>query len=340
MFLLGIFVLFLGLVIFLLSGFLTPLVLGILFASLSYRFYIWIRKAVNGHATLAALLVVIAITFLIIIPFLTLTTLLANEALQLFLTSRESFALNHPLMQTAASFLARFNIDLPGVFQEQVAPTLQNIGGFLTRQIGNLLSNALLFTLDFFILILTVFYLLRDGQALGSFLMEVSPLADRDNIKLFQTFLETGRAVFYGNFVSAVAQGTLGGIGFALFGLSAPVLWGTVMAFLAFIPFLGAYLIFIPATIYLFLTADLSTVILFFLFNLLLVSTVDNIIKPKLISAKIRVHPLFTMLAVFGGIKLFGILGIIYGPLIASIFLVLFDMYRERVKPALLRPVP
>lgn len=320
---------------FVFLGFLTPLVIGILLASFTHPLYERLRASLRQKSNAAAFIIVAAIVVVVIIPFLGLATLIAREAFNLFLEHQGELAWDQPLAQAARGFFNRFDIDIAEVFETQISPTLETIGLFLTRQVGNIVSNAFLLTLDFFILILTVFYLLRDGRALGKFLMEISPLSDRDSLRVYRTFRETGRAVFYGNFVSAIAQGVLGGLGFFLFGLSSPIIWGTVMTFLALVPLLGAYLIFIPATLYLFLNGQTLMGIGFFIYNVLLVSTVDNIIKPKMISAKTRIHPLFAMLAIFGGIQAFGLLGIIYGPLIAAVFLVLFEIYKERVKPEL-----
>ena len=324
-----------ALVGFIFLGFLTPIVIGVLLASFTHPLYERLRASLKGSPNAAAFIIVAAIVIVIIIPFLGLATLIAREAFNLFLEHQGEFAWDQPIAQAAQEFFGRFDIDVEEIFKTQISPTLETIGLFLTRQVGNIVSNAFLLTLDFFILILTVFYLLRDGKALGTFLMEISPLSDKDNLRVYRTFRDTGRAVFYGNFVSAIAQGVLGGLGFLLFGLSSPILWGTVMTFLALIPLLGAYLVFIPATLYLFLAGETLMGIGFSLYNVILVSTVDNFIKPKMISAKTRIHPLFAMLAIFGGIKAFGLLGIIYGPLIAATFLVLFDIYKERVKPEL-----
>lgn len=336
--LLGLFIIFLFLIAFMLGGFLTPLVLGILLASFSHPLYEKFAVRLKWNPNLAALLIVALITVVIIIPFLGLTTLLTKEAFNLLIQNKDQFAWDKPIAQTLQELFTRFNIDIVDIFETQISPTLENIGLFLTRQIGNFVSNVFVLTLDFFILILVIFYLLRDGRDLGKFLMEISPLGDRDNLRLYRTFRETGRAVFYGNFVSALAQGILGGLGFFMFGLASPIIWGTIIAFLALIPLLGAYLVFIPATLYLFLKGETFLAVGFLLYNLLLVSTVDNVIKPKMISAKIKIHPLFIVLTIFGGIKIFGLLGIIYGPLIAAVFLVLFEIYKERVKPELEEP--
>ena len=106
-----------------------------------------------------------------------------------------------------------------------------------------------------------------------------------------------------------------------------------VISFLALIPLLGAYLVFIPAAIFLLLKGSTLVAIGFLAYNLFIVSTIDNIIKPKMISARIKIHPLFAVLTIFGGIKLFGLMGIIYGPLIAALFLVFFEIYKEKLKP-------
>jgi predicted PurR-regulated permease PerM len=171
--------------------------------------------------------------------------------------------------------------------------------------------------------------MLRDGKKFGEYLIKLSPMKTDKEIGLFETFRDTGKAVFYGNFISAVVQGILGGIGFAIFGIGSPIFWGAIMVFFSLIPLLGPFVIFIPASIYLFAIGDTTNAIIFLLYNILIVSSVDNIIKPRIISGKVDVHPLIMILAILGGLSAFGIMGIIYGPLIATLFLAVLKVYLE-----------
>jgi len=175
---------------------------------------------------------------------------------------------------------------------------------------------------------LSIFYGLRDGDKLKKALIKISPLDENDEIIIFSKLKEVSRAIFYGNLVSAAAQGFLGGLGFFIFGLGSPVLWGTIMAFLALIPVLGPFLIFIPAAIWMWLTGgNIGIIIVFLVYNIVLVSGVDNILRPIFIGNKIKTHSFLVILSVLGGLSLFGLWGIIYGPVILVTFLTLAGLY-------------
>jgi len=206
------------------------------------------------------------------------------------------------------------------------------LGLTLSKEVGGIISNAVSLILNFFVMAMTLFYLLRDGEKFSKFLIDLSPLKTREELNLYKTFHDAGKAIFVGNFVAAMVQGLLGGIGFAIFGIPSPVLWGAVMGFLALIPFLGPYIIFLPAGVYLFATGSLTMGIIFLIYNIFIVSTIDNFIKPILIGDKISIHPLLVLLTILGGIEAFGLMGIIYGPLIAAMFLAILKVYLKHEK--------
>jgi predicted PurR-regulated permease PerM len=322
----------LGLFALILSGFAAPLILGTILATIARPAYEWISKNVRIHRNAAGLITVTLVSLVIILPAAGLLTLLTREAINLFtlLSDNPSFA--DPILRTLSRISQATGIDVVSFAQQQVVQFSRTIALTVSNQIGGLLSNFGSLILAFFVMMVTMFYLLRDGHAFATFLIELSPLKTKDELGLWKTFEDTGRAVFYGNVASALAQGILGGLGFALFGLSSPTLWGAVMGFLGLIPLLGPYLVFLPAAAYLFVTGKIALGIGFLAWNLILVSTIDNVLKPEIISSKIKVHPFVVLVSILGGLKLFGIMGLIYGPLIASLFLTLLAVYEAHVR--------
>ena len=319
------------LVLLLLKGFMAPIILGMILATFTYRFYHFLEVKLRGQKNLAALVALLVIIILVILPFLSLFTLLGTEAFNYFTQARDKLVLNEQLSHAIQTFSDRFNLDLDvqTVLQEQVAPMLKNVGLYIYEQIGAVLSSVLRLFIDFFIMLLTIFYLLRDGESLAKFLLDLKLFKNSEGLHLFQVFRGTAKGILFGSLFAAFAQGALGGLGFFIFGLPAPVFWGAIMAFLALIPVLGPFVIFLPASIYVFITASTAKTILFLLFNLLLFSTIDNLIKPKIIGNAINIHPFFIFLTIFGAINMFGLMGVVYGPLIAAMFLVLIEMYQE-----------
>ena len=142
-------------------------------------------------------------------------------------------------------------------------------------------------------------------------------------------FHEMASVVLIVNGIFGMIQGCLGGAVFAIYGLSSPLLWGSIMAILAFFPIVGIGVVLIPASAYLFLKGRIAAGIFFIIFYLVVSSIIEYVIKPKLVGDKVRIHTLLVFISVLGGLKAFGILGIIYGPLVITAFLTLTDIYRS-----------
>jgi predicted PurR-regulated permease PerM len=176
-------------------------------------------------------------------------------------------------------------------------------------------------------MLLIAYYLLIDGNKLVSFIVDLSPLPDDQDEKLIQKFKDIARAVLVGNGLGGLIQGTLGGIVFSLFGFQSSFLWGVIMALLAFLPILGVGAVFIPAAIYLFIKGRIAAALFFIIFYIVLSGCIEYIFKPKLVGKRVKMHTLLVLLSIMGGLKLFGILGIIYGPLVVTAFLTLTDIY-------------
>ncbi|MGD8949052.1 MAG: AI-2E family transporter, partial [Desulfobacterales bacterium] len=156
--------------------------------------------------------------------------------------------------------------------------------------------------------------------------------------KLIQKFKDMAGAILIGNGLGGLIQGTLGGIVFALFDLKSPFMWGVIMALLAFLPILGIGAVFIPASLYLFLKGRIAAGIFFIVFYILLSGGIEYFFKPKLVGTRVQMHTLLVFLSIIGGLKLFGILGIIYGPLVVTAFLTLTDIYESSYR-RLVNPV-
>ncbi len=337
-FLLGLIIIFFALAALTLSELFAPIILGVLLAGIARPLYHELVPRAQGRENLAAFISMIAISIVIIIPFLAILTLLVREAFTLF-TGAEPFAIAEPIKRFSDSLSGALGVDIANFISMQIGPLLKNIGASISSEIGSFLSNAAGLVLSFFIMLVTLFYMLRDGKSIGEFMMKFSPLKTRDELDLYSIFTRTAKAIFYGIFVAASIQGLLAGIGFMIFGLPSPVLWGSIMAFLALIPFLGPYLVFIPAAIYIFASGETWMAVLFLLYNVIIVSTIDNLIKPRVIGRHADMHPLLILLSVFGGLQIFGFMGLIYGPLIFAIFLALVKLYAGNTDGDAVKPI-
>jgi predicted PurR-regulated permease PerM len=140
-----------------------------------------------------------------------------------------------------------------------------------------------------------------------------------------------GRAVIIGNGLSGIIQGILGGFGFFFFGVGSPILWGTVIGVMAFVPIIGASIVFIPATVTLYVQGEVGLAIGYLVYNAFYSLTMEYVVK-RLIGKGMKMNPLLVFIGVLGGLKLFGVLGVIWGPLIMTIFLTLAEIYRLEYK--------
>jgi len=175
---------------------------------------------------------------------------------------------------------------------------------------------------------MTIFYLFKDGGRLKAYLIELMPVPREQLEKVADKFQEMGRALIVGNGMSGIIQGLFGGFGFYFFGLGSPFLWGTVITFMAFLPIVGATAVFIPATIILLIQGKSGLALGYLIYNVTYSSIVEYLVKPKMIGQGMQMNALLVFIGILGGIKLFGILGIIYGPLIITTFLTLAEIYR------------
>jgi predicted PurR-regulated permease PerM len=185
-------------------------------------------------------------------------------------------------------------------------------------------------------MILVIFYIFRDGERLKQYISDLLPFPVSQQELIVNKFREMGRAVIVGNGISGVIQGILAGLGFLFSGLGNPILWGTLAGFMAFLPIVGASIIFIPATIVLFLQGETGMALIFLIYSVCYSAFIEYIAKPRLIGKGMRMNPLLVFIGILGGLKLFGILGVVYGPLIMTIFLTLAEIYRLEYKEAMM----
>jgi predicted PurR-regulated permease PerM len=288
------------------------------------------------NATLSSLITCVIIFFVLFVPVSAFVGILANEAYDLYLTARDA-VVNNPIQELLENskvvdkingILTNFGIKITGdELNRGVTELGRTVGLFLYQQARSMTANIVNFVVNFFFMLLIVFYLLIDSQRLVSFIVGLSPLPDDQDEKLIQKFKDMAGAILIGNGLGGLIQGTLGGIVFAFFGFRSPFLWGVIMALLAFLPIVGVGAVFLPAALYLILQGRLGAGIFFIVFYVVLSGGIEYLFKPKLVGTRVQMHTLLVFLSIIGGLKLFGILGIIYGPLVVTAFLTLTDIY-------------
>ena len=322
----------------------SSIIIALLIASVFYPLYARIRTLLQGRKNLASLVMCVFVLLALVLPAGWFVGTLSNEALEFYRRTSDSVSMealqraleqDSPWVARLRGFAAKAGLKITPESVEQLASSVgAQVGLWLYRQLSSVASNLLSFLVHFFMMMLVIFYLFRDWERLRGYLIDHLPMPQDQLEKVATKFNEMGRAVFFGNGLSGIIQGILGGFGFALFGLNAPVLWGAVIGLMAFLPVIGASVVFIPATLILLFQGQIGLGAGFFLYNALYSCIIEYLLKPRLIGKGMQMNSLLVFIGIIGGIKMFGILGIIYGPLTMTIFLTLAEIYRLEYKQA------
>ena len=206
------------------------------------------------------------------------------------------------------------------------------IGGFFYKQGVSLAGHLVRFAFGFIFWVLVVFYLLVDGDTFRKWIEGTFPLPVDEQRLVADRFMDMASSLVIGNGFAAVIEGLAGGLVFAILGLQGPILWGVVMAILAFIPVVGISLIFIPFTIFLLIAGETTRAFLLFVPLAGVATAVEYWLKPLLVGRRAEMHTLLVFLSLIGGIMTFGAVGLLLGPLMMTAFLTLAGIYRERYR--------
>ena len=328
----------LALLLSLLWTYVSAIVLALLIASVLYPMYAWVKRLFGGREVLGSLFMILFILTVLVLPVSWFVGTLSNEAFEFYNKTRDSVSLSQ-IQQTLegdsvwAQRIRKWGkmagLEITPETVEDLASSLgKKIGLFLYSHISPLASNLLSFLVHFFLMMLTIYYLFRDGGRLREYIFQLVPMPKEQLEKVTDKFQEMGKAIIVGNGLSGIIQGILGGFGFFIFGMGSPFLWGTVMAFTAFLPIVGVSAVFIPATAILMLQGKVGTAIAYLIYNMTYSSIMEYLVKPRLIGQGMKMNQLLVFIGILGGMTLFGILGLVYGPLIITIFLTLAEIYR------------
>lgn len=306
-------------------------VFAIVFAPLHAR----LLKTMPTKRTLTAALALLFILLMVILPVILLSALLVQEAAVVFqrLQSGElSFGLYlqqiyDALPSWVTGLLSRFGLTDKALVQERIAVSLTQGSQFFATQALNIGQNTFDFLMSFFIMLYLLFFFLRDGSALGQRMTDTLPLKGDIKRDLSGKFITVIRATVKGNIVVAMVQGALGGLIFWILDIHAPVLWGTLMAFLSLLPAIGAAIVWLPVAIYFLLTGAVLNGLLLAAFGVLVIGLVDNVLRPLLVGKDTKLPDYVVLMSTIGGMALFGLNGFVIGPVIAAMFIAAWDLF-------------
>lgn len=282
----------------------------------------------SGPALLSVLLVLI----LLVAPVAWLAPAFISEAADA-IGNLPMESITDSLKRAAAAIDAR----LPqgaGSVEDMASEAVRSIRGRLGQWSAFVAGNVAEFFLDFIVLVLTMFYLFRDGRKAVDFLRDVSPFGGERHDRMVREAIEMISVTISSGFVTAAVQGILCGVAFAVLGLPSPILWGVITALVAFLPLVGAWMVWLPAGVGLLLEGQVGRGVALLVIGAVAVSTVDNILRPILIADRSQLNGLLVFVSVLGGIKAFGLLGVVLGPLVTATAVGLLTGYREALSSA------
>jgi predicted PurR-regulated permease PerM len=321
------------LVYLILKPFLITLTWAIVFAIVFYPMYAFLLRYVKVEM-IAATISLIIIMLIILGPFSYLSFLLIHEVLDIVsrinkenidsLMNTEVYSRVMGLVERIQSLAGD---DAKGA--EGLAASLRNIGQRVIVTLSTGLLNIVETLFDFVLMLFALFFFLKDGPNFLSALRNYLPFAEGDRVRLIRRVKDMIVSTVYGGVLVAIIQGSLGGIAFYLLGTTSPVLWGSAMTISSFLPWIGTLIVWGPMAVYLLLQGSYIKGIILIIYGGLVIGSVDNVVRPMIISGRTKMPTLPIFFSVLGGIKLFGLIGLIMGPLVMALFVSVFDIFRH-----------
>jgi predicted PurR-regulated permease PerM len=306
-------------------------VLAILFAPFHRR----ILARLGKRPVLAALTTLGICLILVIIPMILIAISMAQEGTALF-QKVESGEINvgdflrnifTALPAWVHNIMARFGVDSIASLQAWLSSAAVQGSKFIGTNVLNIGKNAFDFMVSFFVMLYLLFFLLKDGRALAARIQHAIPLSSEHKQLLCDKFTTVIRATVKGNFLVAGAQGALGGLAFWVLDVQAPLLWAVVMAFLSLLPAVGAALVWAPVALYLIATGAIWEGMMLIAFGVLVIGLIDNLLRPILVGKDIKMPDYLVLISTIGGMAIFGLNGFVIGPIVAAMFIALWDIF-------------
>ena len=300
------------------------LVLGVSFSIVLYPIYKWLQTK-KVPDSLSAFLTVLFFIIVLCGPLFGIGVLVFNQSQEVYnivVNTKSSV----PLLELIGN---KINNILPTNIPFDINQKATEFVSFLTNNITQIFSTTLSAIFSFILILLSIFYFLKDGEKWRKGLVSLSPLPDSDDKKIVVRLSQAVNGVVKGYLLIALAQGILMGIGLAIFGVPNPALWGVVASIGSMIPMLGTTIVAIPSILFLFIMGNTISAIGLLAWCFVMVGMIDNFLNPILISKKVNIPTLLILFSVLGGVSLLGPIGILIGPLTISLLYVLISIYRN-----------
>lgn len=307
---------------------LRPIILSIIWGLiLSYAFFPLYKKILQvvKRPNLAASLISLLVVILIAIPLYFLVPLIATQSFDFFEYAR-SIDMKNIITTVLPSLPQQIIVEATNTLDNSV----NNIGKYILGVLTDFLLEFPTLLLNLAIVAFVFFFSLRDSEKLKEFASSLSPISKVQEKELIKKFKDITNSVLYGQILIGLVQGLTAGLGFLLFGIPHALVLLLLAILFSIIPILGAFFIWIPATIYLYMQGNLPLTIIYLIYNLTIVSNIDNLLRIYLVSKKTKLSQVIVLIGMVGGLFLFGILGLILGPLLLAYFITILHAYRDK----------
>ena len=308
--------------------FLAPLcwaaIFGVIFYSLNKRFE---RK---WGRTRSAVCITLGVTLILIVPVLLVAAMFVREGIAAARDIQAAMAgggygwFSHAWGWIASHIAAEgVTVDLPGLVRQGAS----RAGEYMAAELGAVIRNIIVFLFELFVMLFALFYFLRDGDSMVDRFRHILPFEETMTERMLAEARELIFASVTTSLVIAAVQGIICGGAFAIVGLGSPIFWGVVMGFLSLLPVVGAWPVWIPGAIWLFSTGHAGRAVILIAICGALGATIDNILRPVLLGGRASLNGLLVFISVLGGIAVFGVLGVVLGPIVVATTVGMLDVY-------------
>jgi len=308
--------------------FLTYIVLAGILTYVLFPIYRFVLQRTHKPGISSAASIILAL-LIMVLPTVYLVTELAQQVSGAYSSFRSE---NLQRIGDYLSGLTGNQVDFQEILNSALDQIRQSIVGIAPDVLGSITSLVL----GLFIMFFVMFYGFREGEVFLKYIKALLPLDPVLKESLFYEMRTITQAVLYGQVMTAVIQGALGGIALFIFGVPNWIFWGAIMIIMAFLPVLGTPLIWVPAAVGLILDGEMARGVGLLIFGATIVMNIDNFIRPRLVSGRTKVHPVLILIGVLGGLKIFGFIGMLIGPLVLALLMALIKFYET----AYVRRVP
>lgn len=321
--------------LWLIGSYLMPVFWALVLTIVFYPLYKKFVSYTKGRTSLASFLTILIMLITVLVPIYILGGLIINEAITLYLNLTQGG--NMPVVdivskfQTLLSPLERFGINTTSLHAQIIALTQKSVAqiGLYTIAIGKFTIQTLM---DIFIMMYIMFFTLRDGEKMGARIIHAFPLGNDKERMLFDRLIKLVQAMFKGTFIIAIIQGLIGAILFFVVGIQSAFLWAFVMSIFALVPAIGPVVVWVPIGVILILSGAVWQGVVVLLVGAIIISSVDNFLRPALVAKGAAMSDLLIFISIIGGLTLFGMAGIIIGPIITALFLTMWQIFENDYK--------